>query len=307
MKMVKSRTIDEWIFALAVYPKFNAIDRYSLFVELLEKEGLQYKEYISSAELLNKDKKIKKLSTKKKASFAYFLKNLDIRAEMDKYQSQNISWKYIYSVDYPSLLRKIYMPPLLIFYRGDYSILENHISLGVVGSRLASEYGLNTVKKLIPGVIKQSKGTIAVVSGLAKGIDGQAHKETIKSGGRTVGVIGSGLDYSYPHENKSLQKKMMNEELVLSEYPLGAKPLAFHFPERNRIIAGLSRGVLVIEARKRSGSLITAYNALDENRDIFACPGSLLTKSSEGCHKLIQSGAYLTIKSEDILKEWFLI
>ncbi|MDN6731210.1 MAG: DNA-processing protein DprA, partial [Atopostipes suicloacalis] len=252
-------------------------------------------------------KNIKKLSNKKKASFACFLKEVDIQEEMEKYQSKNISWKYIYSKDYPNSLRQIYMPPILIFYQGDYSILENHLLLAVVGARSATDYGLKLVSQLIPGLVKQSNAKIAIVSGLAKGIDSKAHEECINSEGRTIGIIGSGLDCYYPRENQHLQRKIMKEELVLSEYPLSSKPQRFHFPERNRIIAGLSRGVLVIEAKERSGSLITAYNAFDENRDLFACPGSLLTKTSDGCHKLIQSGAFLTRKSEDILKEWFII
>lgn len=305
--MTELQTIDEWVFALSVYPNFNAADRYSLFFELLQEKRITYGEKFDYLKVLIKDKKIKKLSSKKKASFACFLNGLDIQSEMIRYKSMNVSWKYIYSVDYPKLLLQIYQPPLLIFYQGDYSIIENHLTLGVVGSRLASNYGLKIVSKIIPDLIKQSEKEIAIVSGLAKGIDGQAHESSINAGGRTIAVIGSGLDYYYPRENKLLQKKMMQEELVLSEYPLGSKPLAFHFPERNRIIAGLSRGILVVEAKKRSGSLITAYNALDENRDIFACPGPITSKTSEGCHKLIQSGAFLITKSKDILKEWFII
>lgn len=305
--MVKGQTIDEWVFALAIYPKFNAIDRYALFLELLGKEEIDSNEYFYYSYQKNQDKKIKKLSTKKKASFARFLADLDIASEMECYRSENISWTYIYSKDYPSLLRQIYMPPVLIFYQGDYSILEAHHCLGVVGARLSTDYGLKVVEELVPGVIEQSKGTIAVVSGLAKGIDRKAHEECIKAKGRTVGVIGTGLDSYYPRENTTLQKRMAREELLISEYPLGSKPLKFHFPERNRLIAGLSRGILVIEAKERSGSLITAYNGLDENRDIFACPGSLLTKNSAGCHKLIQAGAFLTVESEDVLKEWYLI
>lgn len=305
--MTNRRTIDEWVFALAIYPKFNAIDRYALFLELLEKEGMNEEERFYSSSMINQNKKIKKLSTKKKASFAYFLKSIDISKEMADYRAQNISWKYIYSKDYPVLLRQIYMPPVLIFYQGDYSILSDHLCLGVVGARLATTYGLKLVDELVAGIVNQSNQSIAVVSGLAKGIDRRAHEVCIKAQGRTVAVIGAGLDCYYPRENSLLQEKIAREELLISEYPLGSKPQKFHFPERNRIIAGLSRGILVIEAKKRSGSLITAYNGLDENRDIFACPGSLLQSTSEGCHKLIQEGAFLTVKSSDILEEWFLI
>lgn len=300
-------TIDEWTFALAIYPAFNAMDRYALFLELLKNRGFFETENPFSPLKNYSNKKIKKLSAKKKASFTYFLKELDIPKEMNNYRLRGISWIYLYDADYPALLKEIYCPPLLLFYQGDYSILQNHLCLGVVGARLATDYGLKLVDQLIPDLIHQSKGQIVVVSGLAKGIDRRAHETTMKADGRTIGVIGAGLDCYYPRQNSLLQKKMMEEELVLSEYPLGSTPRKFHFPERNRIIAGLSRGVLVIEAKQRSGSLITAYNGLDENRDIFACPGSLLTDESAGCHKLIQQGAYLTTKSTDILEEWSLI
>lgn len=305
--MGKSLTIDEWSFALAIYEKFDAKDRYSLFLELLEKNEIELTDENNSLDLIIKNKKFKKLSRKKKASFACFLKTLNVQKEMERYQSKNIRWKYLYSKDYPELLRQIYIPPILIFYQGDYSILKKQLFLAVVGSRLATDYGLKLVEELIPGIIKQSEGEIVIVSGLAKGIDRKAHEECMNSNGRTISVIGSGLDYYYPRGNKKLQERIAKEELLLSEYPLGSKPLRHHFPERNRIIAGLSRGILVIEAKERSGSLITAYNGLDENRDIFACPGSLLENSSAGCHKLLQNGAFLIRDSEDILKEWFII
>ena len=294
-------TIDEWTFALAIYPKFNAMDRYVLFLELLKNKGF------FTDEDQNPYEKMKKLSRKKKASFACFLRELDVSKEMARYQKQGISWLYLYDEGYPERLAEIYCPPILLFYCGDVSILNKHFFLGVVGSRLATAYGLKVVDDIVPNIIHQSKGKVAIVSGLAKGIDGRAHEATISAKGRTIGVIGTGLDCYYPRENSLLQEKMMREELVVSEYPLGATPRKFHFPERNRIIAGLSRGVLVVEAKQRSGSLITAYNALDENRDVFACPGSLLQQESAGCHNLIQEGALLTTKSADILAEWSLI
>ncbi len=213
----------------------------------------------------------------------------------------------IYDADYPLLLREIYAPPVVLFYQGDLSLLDETIGLAVVGARAATAYGLEAVAEIIPNLLKDSKEPITIISGLAKGIDTKAHEVALKSKGHTIGVIGSGLDRFYPRSNKQLQERMAKEQLLLSEYPLGAKPLKFRFPERNRIIAGLSRGILVIEAKKRSGSLITAYNGLDENRDIFALPGSIFEKNSEGCHKLIQLGAVLTRNSRDILDEWSLI
>lgn len=305
--MGKERTMDEWIFALAIYPPFNALDRYTLFLEMIENYS-QHTQITDLCDVLkNNPKQIKKLSQKKKASFARFLGEVNVQVEMDKYRAYGVSWVFVYDGAYPPLLREIYAPPVLLFYQGDLTILKNHICLAVVGARAATDYGLEAVAEIIPTILKEAKQPIAVVSGLAKGIDTKAHEVTLKARGHTIGVIGAGIDQFYPRNNKNLQKRIAKEQLLLSEYPLGAKPLKYRFPERNRIIAGLSRGILVIEAKKRSGSLITAYNGLDENRDVFALPGSIFEKNSEGCHKLIQLGAVLTQNADDILDEWFLI
>lgn len=305
--MRMERTLDEWIFALAIYPSFNALDRYTLFLEMIENYSQQTETVSLINALINNPKTLKKLSQKKKASFARFLREIDIPSEMRMYRDTGVAWTAIYNTNYPPLLREIYAPPVVIFYKGNLSLFENHTCLGVVGARAASNYGLEAVAQIIPSLLKEAKEPIAIVSGLAKGIDTKAHEVTLKAKGCTIGVTGTGLDQFYPRSNKCLQERMANEQLLLSEYPLGAKPLKFRFPERNRIIAGLSRGILVIEAQKRSGSLITAYNGLDENRDIFALPGSIFEKNNEGCHKLIQLGAVLTRNSTDILDEWSLI
>lgn len=307
MNMEKERTMDEWMFALAIYPSFNALDRYMLFLEMIEKYSEQTEAASIIHALKNTPKQIKKLSHKKKASFARFLGEINLQKEMENYRLMDIAWVSIYDADYPLLLREIYAPPIVLFYQGDLAILEKHVCLAVVGARAATDYGLEAVAEIIPNLLNDSNREIAIVSGLAKGIDTKAHEVTLKAKGCTIGVVGAGLDRIYPRNNKKLQERMAKEQLVLSEYPLGAKPLKFHFPERNRIIAGLSRGILVVEAKKRSGSLITAYNGLDENRDIFALPGSIFEANSEGCHKLIQLGAKLTRTSEDILEEWSLI
>lgn len=304
--MKKEQTLDEWLFALAIYPSFNALDRYTLFLEMIQQYS-QQTDTVSLTQVIEDNPTMKKLSQKKKASFARFLDQLNIKAEMFRYQSHHIFWKYIYDEEYPTLLRTIYAPPVVLFYQGDFSILATHTCLAIVGARAVTDYGIQAVAKIVPNLLKETKTPIAIVSGLAKGIDTQAHQVTLKAKGRTVGVIGTGLDQFYPRQNQNLQERMVRDGLVLSEYPLGAKPLKFRFPERNRIIAGLSRGILVVEAKKRSGSLITAYNGLDENRDIFAVPGSIFERNSEGCHNLIQLGAVLTRKSTDILDEWSLI
>lgn len=307
--MSKIFTVDEWLFALGIYPSMNAIDKYSLFIEMLElnTEAFSKDEFYNKVNLGNDTKQIKKLSQKKKASFTSFLNSISIEDEVQKYQEQKISWVHLLSKDYPNDLREIFAPPVVLFYRGQLDFIEKHMWLGVVGARACTDYGLKAVEKIVPNLLEHTAYQVGIISGLAKGIDTKAHQEAIKAHGHTIGVIGTGLDVFYPNNNRELQEMMAKRELVISEYPLGTKPLKFHFPERNRIIAGLSRGILVIEAKQRSGSLITAYNALDENRDVFAVPGSIFESKREGCHRLIKLGAVLTQGYEDILQEWFIL
>lgn len=305
--MQKIMTVKEWLFALGIYPSLEAIEKFSLFFEMIESSArVKYpKEDLPPS--LFKSGKIKKLSQKKKASFTSFLEKLDVAKEMAKYEKQGIKWVTILSEDYPFTLKQIFSPPIVLFYKGNFELIKKHTWLGVVGARACTEYGLEATEHILQPLIKKSEKEIGVVSGLAKGIDTKAHQVTLDASGSTIGVIGTGLDRYYPFENRTLQRKMIEKQLVVSEYPIGAKPLKFHFPERNRIIAGLSRGILVVEAKKRSGSLITAYNALDEGRDVFAVPGSIFEQTTDGCHRLIQLGGILTKESEDILKEWMYI
>ena len=198
--------------------------------------------------------------------------------------------------DYPDELLEIYNPPALLFYQGDLSLLKGK-RLAVVGSRQATAYGLAVTKKLM----KEIGNQLIIVSGLAKGIDSAAHLASLKNGGKTIGVIGTGLDMVYPKENQELQEFLGKEHLLLSEYGPGQGARPYHFPERNRIIAGLSNGVLVVEARKKSGSLITCERALEEGRDVLAVPGSILSPESAGCNHLIEEGAYCVTNGQDIL------
>ena len=301
--MIKNLTIDEIMFAIGVYPSLQATEKYSLFVELVADH---FEEETNIKELAQANS-IKKLSLKKKAFFLSFLKELSIEKEMVRYKESNIQWIHLLSAEYPEPLKQIYAPPVVLFYKGKVEWLKQKTWLGVVGARDYTTYGKEVVEHVLKEVIFQSKKEIAIVSGLAKGIDTEAHIYSLQNEGQTVGVIGTGLDVFYPYKNRALQEFLSKEHLVISEYPMDAKPLKFHFPERNRIIAGLSRGVLVVEAKKRSGSLITAYNALDEGRDVFAVPGSVFEENRMGNHRLIQLGAILTQNGEDILKEWFYI
>lgn len=200
---------------------------------------------------------------------------------------------------YPVRLREIYNPPTLLFYQGNIDLL-NLPKLAFVGSRASSQHGGKAVQK----IIKELGGRFVIVSGLARGIDATSHIGAIKNQTSTIAVIGTGLDVFYPAENRKVQEYMAQKELILSEYASGEKPLKYHFPERNRIIAGLSRGVVVIEAKFRSGSLITCERAMEEGRDVFAVPGDITEGYSEGCHRLIQQGAKLVSCGQDILEEY---
>ncbi|HEO6736536.1 TPA: DNA-protecting protein DprA [Streptococcus agalactiae] len=201
--------------------------------------------------------------------------------------------------NYPLELKEIYNPPVLLFYQGNIELLSKP-KLAVVGARQASQIGCQSVKK----IIKETNNQFVIVSGLARGIDTAAHVSALKNGGSSIAVIGSGLDVYYPTENKKLQEYMSYNHLVLSEYFAGEQPLKFHFPERNRIIAGLCQGIVVAEVKMRSGSLITCERALEEGREVFAIPGNIIDGKSDGCHHLIQEGAKCIISGKDILSEY---
>lgn len=201
--------------------------------------------------------------------------------------------------NYPQLLKEMYQPPLVLYYQGDWSLTKKNM-LGVVGSRIITDYGKKVVKDIVPSIVTAG---VVTVSGLAKGIDYEVHKQTLETGGRSIAIIGTGLDRFYPSQNRELQLHMATDHLVISEYPLGTGPQKLHFPMRNRIIAGMSQGVLVIEAKERSGSLITANLALQENREVFAVPGNILNPAFKGTNQLIQAGAKAVLDYADIALE----
>ena len=203
---------------------------------------------------------------------------------------------------YPEWLKEMYNPPSLLFYQGNLKLLS-YPKLGFVGSREMSKEGPKITHKLI----EELQQNFVIVSGLARGVDTSSHVAAVKQKTPTIAVIGNGLDISYPKENRKLQEYLAVNELVLSEYLAGEQPLKFHFPERNRIIAGLSSGVVVVEAKQRSGSLITSRFALEENREVFAVPGDILNRNSSGCNQLIKQGeAKLVTHGQDILDEFYL-
>lgn len=200
---------------------------------------------------------------------------------------------------YPQALREIYDPPMVIYLKGHLPP-QNTTFVAIVGSRNATHYGLGSAEKLAQGLARRGLG---VVSGMAMGIDSAAHWGCINGKGFTVAVLGTGIDTVYPSSNKKLFQKISEKGAILSEFPFGTRPLPNNFPIRNRIISGMSKGVVVVEATKNSGSLITASLALDQGRDVFAVPGSINSFKSAGCHFLIKQGARLIENSDDILDE----
>ena len=204
-----------------------------------------------------------------------------------------------WEAEFPDVLKKIYDPPVLLFVKGELRPADE-TALAVVGTRAPTEYGKLATEHLVSALIERR---LTIVSGLARGIDTVAHQTALKSGGRTIAVLGSGLDNIYPPENRRLAQEISQQGAVISEYFFGTKPDAVNFPRRNRIISGLTFGTLVIEAGAESGALITAQNALEQGREVFAMPGSIFSPKSHGPHRLIQDGAKLIIGVEDILAE----
>ena len=227
-----------------------------------------------------------------------WIESMDWDLETKKLQEQKVKVITILDGGYPQRLKEIYLPPIVLFYRGNLSLI-NRRAVAVVGSRDHSKYAKDCIREIIPALVKDD---IVVISGLARGVDTLAHEETLKANGSTIAVIGSGLDVVYPLENSKLYDLIAKRGLILSEYPLQSLPLKFHFPYRNRIIAGLSHGVCVIEAKEKSGSLITANLALSENREVFAVPGSIFSIHSKGTNSLIEAGACLVSSGETISK-----
>ena len=201
--------------------------------------------------------------------------------------------------EYPAMLREIYDIPPLLFVRGNLESLQTP-SVAVVGTRDPSIYGSRMAKELAGGL---AAAGYTVVSGLAYGVDSIAHQAALDSDGRTVAVLGSGLDWVYPSQNKDLAKKICEKGCIVSEFMMGTQPDSKNFPRRNRIISGLSLGVLVVEAGMKSGALITARYALDQNRDVFAVPGDVSRGGSHGTNRLIGEGAKLVQELKDILDE----
>ena len=225
-------------------------------------------------------------------------KEIDPEKEWQKLINLNVRLIFATDKNYPKLLKEINDPPLALYQLGEYD--EQRPRIAVVGTRRLTTYGKSVAEKLSKELAQLQ---ITIVSGLASGIDTCGHLTALEEKSETIAVLGSGLDNIFPSSNKKLAERIIKQGALISEYALGAPPLKHHFPARNRIVSGLSLGTLVIEAPLKSGSLITSRLALEQNREVFAVPGSILSKNSEGANELIKSGAKLISCVEDILIE----
>ncbi len=224
---------------------------------------------------------------------------LDLDGEMEKlarYKVQALTWN---DPSYPPKLKEIYDLPPVLYVRGAL-MPQDDWTLAVVGTRRATAYGKEVTERIVTDL---ARNRITIASGLARGIDYVAHRSAIDAGGRTIAALACGLDLVYPAEHLSLAREIMEHGALISEYPLETRPRAEHFPRRNRLLSGIGLGVLVVEAPEASGALITANLALEQNREVFATPGSILSLVSRGTNRLIQDGAKLVLSFQDILEE----
>ncbi|MFQ6122724.1 MAG: DNA-processing protein DprA [Dehalococcoidales bacterium] len=224
---------------------------------------------------------------------------ISLEAEMEKLDHYGVKVITFNDQNYPSRLREIYDYPPLLYVRGAL-LPEDEWCLAIVGTRRATVYGRQVTEEIVTDL---AQNKITIVSGLAKGIDSVAHQAALDAGGRSIAVFACGLDIVYPAENANLARRIIQQGALISEYPLGTRPKADNFPRRNRIMSGLSLGVLVTEADETSGAMITAHLALEQNREVFAIPGSILSPASRGTNYLIQEGAKLVRDYTDILEE----
>ena len=225
-------------------------------------------------------------------------KNVDLEKLWAKIESQEIKILTWEDETYPQRLKEIEQPPPVLYIRGDY-LPEDLFAVAIVGTRRVTAYGRQITEELAAYL---ASNRITLVSGLARGVDAIAHQTALKAGGRTIGVLGSGVDRIYPPEHRGLAEKMMESGAIVSDYAPGTPPDASNFPPRNRIISGLSLAVVVIEAGETSGALITAEFAAEQGREVFAVPGSILAPQSKGTNKLIQNGALPLLSVNDLMQ-----
>lgn len=236
--------------------------------------------------------------------FVAFRDSFNSVDNLERYTKNSISVLTREHEQYPNSLRHIPDPPVCIYVKGNIAQFdfEKHTWLGVVGTRRATSYGRQITRQF---VTELATAGVGIVSGMALGIDAEAHTACLNAGGKTIAVLGCGVDIVYPQENRKLYERIINSGgLIVSEFPPGMQVRRGLFVSRNRLISGLSRGVWVAEGQKTSGALITARNAAEQGRDVFACPGLVTSPAAEGPHMLIREGAHFTIAPQDILDEF---
>ena len=285
----------EYLLLLAYVKSFGLkiLRRIYLFLGSAEKMFALPDDFFFTLSGLRKDKLTSFLKERKKLQeeFPKISENL---------RKKGILFTTIIDDNYPELLKEIYDPPLVLFYKG---VLENEkkYPLAVVGTRKITAYG----KKVTEAIIGGLNDEFEIISGLALGVDAVAHKSALDKNIKTVAVLGCGVDYIYPARNKQIYYEIIEKGgAVVSEFVPMTAPERYNFPMRNRIISGISKGVLVVEAAKKSGSLITARTALSQNRDLFAVPGNIFSPGSEGVHTLLKEGAYPIVSSDDLFEYW---
>ena len=266
-----------WLITLGLsdYAKIKLIENIYNNIDNIIKEKLLHKNFLTKIKNNNKEKE-EKLEE-------YLFKN-------------NIKYVTYSSSLYPERLKNIDNPPYVIFYKGDITLL-NYNMVAIVGSRKNTNYGEQVTKFIVSELYNISYG---VVSGVAAGIDSIAHREILFRGGKTIGVLGCGIDVVYPRFNKNLYDRISEHGLLISEFLPGTKPLSYNFPQRNRIISALSNGVIVIEASNKSGSLITVDYALSQSKDVMVVPGPIFNETSKGCNLLIYQGARPFLGKKDL-------
>jgi DNA processing protein len=228
------------------------------------------------------------------------LHSISIGSMLEQYKYLNIQCITVFDPSYPLLLKQIYNPPWVLYLKGDVELLQSNRMIAIVGTRIPTLYGERMTEYFVDSLVQNNWVTI---SGLASGIDSIVHQSTLNKKGKTIAVLGSGFQHIYPKKNIPLANKVVSNGLLLSEYPPNRYPRKWQFPERNRIISGLSLGTIVMEAKEKSGSLITANIALEQNREVFALPGPVDSPFSVGTNLLIQQGAKMILKPDDIYAE----
>ncbi len=266
------------------------------YEKLLNFYGTTQKIWLASE---NELKKIEGLGVKFSNDFIVIREKINLDKELDRLEQLNIECIGKDDAQYPEILKSIYDPPFILYKKGG-QLPWDRPCVAIVGARKMTAYGREMSFWLGKELARQG---IGVISGMARGIDTWAHKGALQGGGLTVGVLGCGLDTCYPLENKKLMSQIMAQGAVLSEFPVGVPPKPGHFPLRNRIISGLSLGTVIVEAQTKSGALITADQALEQGREVFAVPGPITSPASRGCHNLIKQGAKLVQDIDDLLEE----